>query len=361
MGRPCTLERCRTIHASLLLCALATAGCQSSGERPQLIYSSAYRAATFEDAGRLSRIQGKFPSIRRIFHEYAKDRNYVGQAFGVVVDGELVLSETLGVSNLETRRPVDSGTKFHIASLTKSFTSMAVLRLRDAGKLNLQDPVSLYLPEVSGVEYLTSDAAAFSVEQLMTMTSGLPEDNPWADRHLEDSDAQLMSLLSGGVSFSSNPGSAYEYSNLGYAMLGALITRVSGRAYERYITEEILEPLGMHETYWDYTHVPPGELAQGYRWEDEQWKVEPMLRGGAFGSIGGLITSLDDFAKYVALPPLGLAAAQRPRRRPPAPQLGAGDAHAFTRAARRVRQGRAGRALPVHNWLWLRTRDTYRL
>jgi CubicO group peptidase (beta-lactamase class C family) len=70
--------------------------------------------------------------------------------------------------------------------------------------------------------------------------------------------------------------------------------------YQDYISENVLHPLGMNETYWEFDQVPPEKLALGYRWEDEQWKLEPMLHDGAFGSMGGLITSIQDFSKYVS-------------------------------------------------------------
>ncbi len=294
----------QTLRPALLSCAFILVGCSSSGEHtdpslPSAAHSATYRPAAFTEDTRLQRIEEVLPQIESIFQQYAQNNHYVGQAYGVVVDGELIFSDALGVSNIETQTPVDIHTKFHIASLTKSFTSMAILKLRDAGRLSLQDPVGKYIREVRDIEYLTSDAPALKIENLMTMTSGLPEDNPWADRHLEDSEEQLLALIANGVSFSNIPGNAYEYSNLGYALLGTIISRVSGRPYQQYITEEILEPLGMLETYWDYSDVPEDELALGYRWEDEQWKLEPMLHNGAFGSIGGLITSLDDFGKYV--------------------------------------------------------------
>jgi len=224
----------------------------------------------------------------------------VGQVWGAVVDDELVFFDTFGVADLERRTPVDEHTRFHIASLTKSFTCLAILALRDEGALGLHDPVAEHLPEFAVRAALTDDAPPIVIEQLMTMTSGLPEDNPWADRRLEDSRAELQRLLEGGLSYSTVPGSVYEYSNLGYALLGEIITRVSGRPYQQYITEELLQPLGMHETVWDLRDVPDGELALGYRWEDEQWKPEPMLHTGAYGSIGGLITSLHDLARYAA-------------------------------------------------------------
>lgn len=259
-----------------------------------------YEPARFVDPGRRLRIEAILPRIAEVFERNASDGHYPGHAFGILVDGELVLADGLGTLNLETQAPVTADSLFHIASMTKSFTSMAILKLRDAGRLALTDPVALYLPELSGLEYPTSDAPDITVENLMTMTSGFPEDNPWADRHLEDSDEEFMGFLAKGLSMSTVPSSGYEYSNLGYGMLGTIITRVSGRPYQDYITEEILRPLGMHNTYWEYEAAPPEHLAQGYLWTGSEWIPEPMLHTGAFGAIGGLITSINDFSKYVS-------------------------------------------------------------
>ncbi|MCB9347525.1 MAG: serine hydrolase [Lewinellaceae bacterium] len=76
------------------------------------------------------------------------------------------------------------------------------------------------------------------------------------------------------------PSVQFEYSNLGYALLGNIVSRVAGMPYQDYIRQNILLPLGMEHTYWEYADVPEGQLVSGYRWEDEQWKDEPMLHDG---------------------------------------------------------------------------------
>ena len=84
-------------------------------------------------------------------------------------------------------------------------------------------------------------------------------------------------------------------------MLGHIITVVSGKPYQQYITDNILKPLGMNDTEWEYDRVPAQKLALGYRWLDNQWVEEPLLHDGSYGAMGGLITSIEDFSKYVAL------------------------------------------------------------
>ncbi|QDV06401.1 Penicillin-binding protein 4* [Planctomycetes bacterium Poly30] len=294
----------RTQHPFWLALLAWLSGCGGHGAAlgpitPQAVLPG-FEPARFTDPERRARIEAVLPEIRALFERNARDHHYPGHAFGVLVDGELVLADGVGFVNLETREPVTADSEFHIASMTKSFTSMAILKLRDEGELSLQDSVVDYLPEIRNLRYPTSDSPPITLANLMTMSSGFPEDNPWADRHLEDSDAEFMAFLEAGLSMSTVPSTGYEYSNLGYGMLGTIITRVAGRPYQDYITDEILAPLGMNETYWEYEDVPADRLAQGYLWQDGEWIPEPMLHTGAFGAIGGLITSIHDFGKYVA-------------------------------------------------------------
>ena len=108
-------------------------------------------------------------------------------------------------------------------------------------------------------------------------------------------------MMRRGIPFSNAPGVAYEYSNYGFAILGRIVTKASGMPYRRYISENILRPLGMTSTTLEPREVPPARLAQGYRWEDEQWKLEPQLPDGAFGSMGGMLTSTRDLGLYVGM------------------------------------------------------------
>ena len=127
--------------------------------------------------------------------------------------------------------------------MTKSFTAMAILKLRDEGKLKFDDPVYLNIPEMKNQKYLTKDAVPATLRHLLTHGAGFPEDNPWGDRQLARTDEELIDLIRKGISFSNDPGLKFEYSNLGFTMLGYIIKKVSGQSYENYITKNILEPL----------------------------------------------------------------------------------------------------------------------
>ncbi len=250
---------------------------------------------------RIKDIEAALPAIDTIFKKYADTNHLPGIVYGLVVDGNLIHTVNMGYTDLDKKIPVTPQSSFRIASMTKSFTAMAILKLRDERKLKLDDPVYLYIPEMKGQHYLTNDAAPVTIRHLLTHAAGFPEDNPWGDRQLAVTDEAMIKMIKKGISFSNVPGIAYEYSNMGFAMLGYIIKKVSGQSYEKYITKNILEPLGMMHTYWNYNDVPANQLAHGYRWLNERWIEQPLLKDGAYGAMGGMITSMEDFSKYVAL------------------------------------------------------------
>jgi CubicO group peptidase (beta-lactamase class C family) len=275
-------------------------GCVLAAALPLASAAADYQPARFADPGRGQRIAALFPDIDKLYSDYAAENHVPGLVWGVVLDGWLVHTGATGFANLEQKIPATADTRFRIASMTKSFTALAVLKLRDEGKLSLQDPVEKFIPDFASAGRLTADAPRVTLQHLLTMTAGFPEDNPWGDRQLAVTPEHLRAFVRNGVAWSTTPGLGYEYSNLGFALLGEVVTRVSGLPYQRYITREILEPLGMKDTRWEFSEVPADRLALGYRWENNAWRLEPMLHDGAYGAMGGLLTTLADFARYVS-------------------------------------------------------------
>ncbi len=282
-----------------LLCVATCAYSQSPNGQPMSV--NTYQPPVFADADRLKKIQAAFPIVEKLYRDRAEQYHYPGLTFGIILDGKLVYSGGVGYTDAAKKTPATPKSLFRIASMTKSLTAMAILKLRDEGKLRLDDLAEQYIPDLKRHQYLTTDAPRITVRNLMTHSAGFPEDNPWGDRQLADSDADLLNLIKGGISNANVPSFAYEYSNLGFAMLGRIITVVSGKPYQQYMTDAILKPLGMNDTQWEYTRVPAGQLALGYRWQEGNWLEEPLLHDGSYGAMGGLITSIEDFAKYVAL------------------------------------------------------------
>lgn len=266
-----------------------------------LLTAAGQGPALAADNDRISRIQSTATVVEQLFEEHAFENHLPGLSYGVVTGGELVLSGSFGYSNLEEEIPADTRTMFRIASMSKSFTALAILQLRDTGKLSLDEPAETYLPELKKLTYLTTDAPRITVRHLLTHASGFPEDNPWGDRQLADSDQELMQLIENGVSFSNAPGITYEYTNLGFALLGQIVQRVSGMPFTEYMAENVFEPLGMESTVWEYENAPAERIALGYGWRNGEWFDEPLLHHGSFGAMGGLITSIEDFSRYAAM------------------------------------------------------------
>lgn len=243
---------------------------------------------------------GVFKTVDSIFARHAREKRLPSVAWGVVAGGKLVHAGFLGVANREKGIPASALSAYHIASMTKSITALAIVKLRDEGKLRLDDPVQKFIPAFSMQEGVFADAPAVTVRDLLIHAAGFPEDNPWGDRQLGQSREWLQRLVDNGISFSSAPGTAYEYSNLGYALLGLIIEQVVQKPYQEYITHAILKPLSMLNTRWDYAHVPANRLVIGYRLENGNYVPQPMLHSGSFGAMGGLITTVEDFARYMA-------------------------------------------------------------
>jgi len=256
--------------------------------------------ARFTDPDRRANLATAFGDIDRLFREFTTRSHVPGGAWGIIIDGEVAHSGATGYRDVTAKAPADANTVFRIASMTKSFTAMSILKLRDEGKLSLDDPAERYVPELKSLTYPTDDSPRITIRHLLSHSEGFPEDNPWGDRHLADTEQQLSEMVRGGIPFSNAPGVAYEYSNYGFAILGRIVARVSGRPYRDYVTANILKPLTMSSTSLDPSAVPRDKLAHGYRWEDQQWKEEPLLADGSFGSMGGMLTTVPDLGRYVA-------------------------------------------------------------
>jgi CubicO group peptidase (beta-lactamase class C family) len=260
----------------------------------------AHPTPRFDRADRRQDLAKAFPEIEQSIASRMASDHIPGLAFGIVIDGELAYGKGLGLRDVEAQAPVDLDTAFRIASMTKSFTALAILRLRDEGRLSLEDPVAKHVKELASLAYPTRDTAPLTIRQLLTHSEGFPEDNPWGDRQLAVSDDVISRWMRAGIPFSTAPGTAFEYSNYGFAILGQVVTRASGMRYRDYVEQKILRPLGMTSTRWEASAVAPGHVAKGYQWKDGGWKEEPALADGAFGAMGGLITTGHDLARYVS-------------------------------------------------------------
>ncbi|HET8595643.1 MAG TPA: serine hydrolase domain-containing protein [Intrasporangium sp.] len=215
-----------------------------------------------------------------------------GVSAGVVRDGSLVWSGHVGAARLgDQQSPADDDTQFMIGSVTKTFTALAVMALRDEGRLTLDDPLEAHLP---GLRH-----AGVPIRQMLAHASGLqrePVGRIWESLEAPDREAFLA-----GVDQAEQvlpPHHAFHYSNLAYGLLGQVVERVTGRDWEEVVRERILEPLGMTRTGL----VPADDRAFGYQVEPYAGTatVEPLFTLNATAPLGGLWSTVADMARYAA-------------------------------------------------------------
>ena len=230
----------------------------------------------------------------------------VGSSVLVLRGHQPVYQRTFGFADLAARRLVDADTIFHWASITKTFTSIAVMQLRDRGRLSLDDPIVKYLPELRQVHNPFGPMDAITLRMLMSHTSGFRMgtwpwggDEPWQPFE-PPGWSQLVAMMP-YTQIEFRPGSKYSYSNPGVIYLGRVIELLTTDDYEVYIDKNILKPLGMSRSYCDTTpyHLLPFR-SHSYWWKDGG-PVEARFdhNTGITVSNGGLNAPLTDMARYL--------------------------------------------------------------
>jgi CubicO group peptidase (beta-lactamase class C family) len=274
----------------------------------QLLLAPVSNAA--EDASQAAR--AAFPEMDRLVAQRMEESSLPGVVYGVVIDGELAHVATFGFRNVDKQLKVQDDTIFRIASMSKSFTALSIMMLRDDGALSLDDAVERHVPEMESMPLPTRDSAPVTIRQLLTHTAGFPEDNPWGDRQMEVPHDEFGRWLAAGIPFSTAPGTAYEYSNTGFALLGRIVANVSGMSFPEFVQQRILDPLEMTSTYWDVEKVPLDRTALGYSLggghtsfapgdPEGELSIDPPLGDGAYGPMGGVFTTAHDLGRWVGL------------------------------------------------------------
>ncbi|HWI60986.1 MAG TPA: serine hydrolase domain-containing protein [Symbiobacteriaceae bacterium] len=222
-------------------------------------------------------------------------RHQLPAAYAVVVNGEVLLEGACAGN--------DADTPFEIGSITKSFTATAILQLRDKGLLDLDAPVRKYLPWFT----LKDEAAAgkITLRHLLTNSSGIPTNAMWPP--LQGDYARVWRSIEEGVRGLARvkpafePGAKFMYSNMGFAVLGAVVQAVSGRSWASYVQEEIMVPLGMTRSLADL-HEGRLPLAVPHSWVfGRPWPVRHRLLGPFMAPAGSTtICSVRDLARYIA-------------------------------------------------------------
>ena len=241
-----------------------------------------------------------FAAVDRAFADFRAKTPVPGMAYGVIVDGKLAHARYFGEQDEKGKAPVNAETRFRIASMSKAFTALAILSLRDQGKLRLDDLAEQYVPEMRGWKYPTSDSPRIRVRDLLSHVGGFVTDDPWGDRQQPLPTADFTAMLAAGVPWSRPPQTQMEYSNFGYALLGRIVTNVSGMPFDHYIQQTIMQPLGMTKSGYEFRDVPLANRAIGYRWENERWVEEPTMAHGEFGAMGGVYTTVEDYSRWIS-------------------------------------------------------------
>lgn len=208
--------------------------------------------------------QAPFSEVDEYIRQQMMAEDIPGLAVVVVRGSQVVYLEGFGVTSLNTPQPVTPQTVFDLASSSKSFTALAVLLLRDDGLIDLDLPVQHYLPDFQLAD--AGESAEITVRQLMHQTSGLPGkfSEPLAYHQGSDAMEKLIAAL-GRVQLVNPPGSSFEYANINYAILGALIEEVSGMPFEDYMQQQLFTPLGMVSTTMYPEEAARSERADGHQ------------------------------------------------------------------------------------------------
>ncbi len=236
--------------------------------------------------------------VRALFARRQAEDLAPSVVYGVLADGRVV--DCGGFGTVDGRGTVPGAdTAYRIASVTKSFTASALVLLRDRGALALDAPITDFVPAAAGIRMPTPDSPVPTLRMLATMSSGLPNDDPWADRQEALTDDRFDAVLRAGVRCAWVPGTEYEYSNLGFALLGRAIQVADGRRYRDVVADELITPLGLTGTGFTRDVPATGGVAIGHERIGGEWATIPFSGPGAFSPIGGLFSTVNDLVRWM--------------------------------------------------------------
>lgn len=241
------------------------------------------------------------------WREGLEREDIVGASIGLVRDGRLVELETHGLADRERDKVVDEGTIYHWASITKTFTSISIMQLRDRGLLSLDDAIVDYVPELRGVHNPFGSMGDITIRHLMSHSAGFRGSSwPWAGSepwhpHEPTEWSQLVAMIP-YTRIHFEPGSRYSYSNPGIIFLGRVIEAVTGDVFEAYVDKNIFRPLGMRRAYFDATPWHLREHRSNHYFV-RNGTPEPGgldFNTGITVSNGGLNAPIPDMVRYLA-------------------------------------------------------------
>ncbi len=251
-----------------------------------------------------------FAQVRREFKTFYDQGNrkngIIGSSFMLIQDGQVIAQEFFGLANQEKQQPVDENTIYHWASITKTFTGIAIMQLRDRGLLKLDDPIIKYVPELKAVHNPFGQVSEITIKHLLSHSSGFRGATwPWGgDKAWQPHEPTEWSQLVAMMPYTEilfKPGSKFSYSNLGIIFLGKVIEQLSGDYYEVYVDKNILKPLEMYRSYFDTTpyHLLKNRSASYWLKEGKLTPARFDADTGITVSNGGLNAPLPDMVRYI--------------------------------------------------------------
>ena len=234
------------------------------------------------------------PRMLQIIGSYVGDKAFMGTVL-VVKDGKTLIDQGYGSADLEWNIPNSPSTKFRLGSITKQFTATSVLLLQERGKLNIDDPISKYLPDAPAAW------SKITIYNVLTHTSGIPSFTGFPDyRSTEWKDTNPTELVARfrDKPLDFEPGTKFSYSNSGYVLLGYLIEKVSGQTYADFLQQNIFTPLNMKDTGIDSNAAILPQRAQGYRRSPRGIEHDGYISMTIPFSAGALYSTTGDLLKW---------------------------------------------------------------
>ena len=264
--------------------------------------------ALAQEAASISAPSDRFKKVDEIVGaEFAKEP-LASISVGIVQGADLVWTKSYGQANIEEKQAATENHIYRIGSITKQFTAIAFLQLVQKGVIHLTDPVEKYFPEINTVQGKSSWSQPITLLQLATHTSGLDREpgNPevYTAGAVKDWDKTLIAGLA-HTKYLYEPGARQSYSNVGYSALGAALGRASGQSYIKYVTENILQPLGLKDTQFELDPSLTPRLAHGSETRDgkaDRTVPDRELVTGRGYKVpnGALFTTIADLGKFVS-------------------------------------------------------------
>ena len=238
--------------------------------------------------------------IEKLIDEYIKKGKMPGLAVTIVKDDKTVYQKGFGYSDLDEKIPVTSQSLFELASNSKAFTALAILKLEESGQINLKDKVTEYIPWLK-LKYEGKETP-ITIEQTLHQTTGIPPSTinmiPISneDNALEETVRTLI-----GIELDSEPGEMFQYATINYDILGLIVEKVTGDTYENYMDETILKPMGLNNTYLFRNEAIKDQVVSGYKigFMKPQLYEAPIYRGNK--PAGYIISCGEDMAKWLKI------------------------------------------------------------